>query len=638
MPSSSHLLPTKSSIASGNMGFKTVYQVLMDVFPQVDIRMLRAVALEHHKDPDAAVEAVLTEVLPLLESQSLAPKPSLQSAEEESEHEDQTDQLRRRPNGSGKNVSASSSTRSSAAWVDDLRNDLMSFDRQYGSSTGSQQLLNMEPVLSSNVQEEANQLHRGTDIEELILLQKASYQGDSSHSGSNHISPVVSDDFITEGAKGNGGEVFFDTENEIPSQEIYQQNDRDLGPEQATHVMSATVVEDNCSNGGSGGLNSEEASRLFVGPVDVVGEEAPEVDTQADAATDSGITEAEQGTATGDNNLGLPNSPSNVSDNGIAQQDVDIEFLDEFIEAGKNNKKTLFSAVESVMNKMREVELKEKEAEQAEKEAATAGLDIQVQVEELKKMLSHAKEANDMHAGEVYGEKAILATEVKELQARVLNLSEERDSAITILDEMHRALEERLAAAEEVLAAAEKQKQEKVGTARKALSEEQSIMEKVVEESKILQEAAEENSKLREFLMDRGHIVDMLQGEISVICQDVQLLKEKVDNRVPLSQSISSSQTSCILASSGSSSTRNVLAVDVFPTMDSKHTSPASSVRTRSPRSEDVEAHLLSNSELDVEQMVNGKREELLDDEWDLLDHNETGAVSTAAEVSAMLG
>lgn len=43
------------------------------------------------------------------------------------------------------------------------------------------------------------------------------------------------------------------------------------------------------------------------------------------------------------------------------------------------------------------------------------------------------------------------------------------------------------------------------------------------------------------------------RGEISVICQDVRLLKEKFDERVPLSQSISSSQTSCILASSGSS-------------------------------------------------------------------------------------
>jgi lysyl-tRNA synthetase class II len=56
-------------------------------------------------------------------------------------------------------------------------------------------------------------------------------------------------------------------------------------------------------------------------------------------------------------------------------------------------------------------------------------------------------------------------------------------------------------------------------------------MEKVVQESKLLQQEAEENSKLRDFLMDRGQIVDTLQGEISVICQDVKLLKEKFENR-----------------------------------------------------------------------------------------------------------
>lgn len=40
------------------------------------------------------------------------------------------------------------------------------------------------------------------------------------------------------------------------------------------------------------------------------------------------------------------------------------------------------------------------------------------------------------HAGEVYGEKSILATEVKELENRLLNLSEERNKSLTILDEV----------------------------------------------------------------------------------------------------------------------------------------------------------------------------------------------------------
>ena len=40
------------------------------------------------------------------------------------------------------------------------------------------------------------------------------------------------------------------------------------------------------------------------------------------------------------------------------------------------------------------------------------------------------------HAGEIYGEKAILATEVRELQSRLLSLSEERDKSLAILDEV----------------------------------------------------------------------------------------------------------------------------------------------------------------------------------------------------------
>ncbi|CAH2039040.1 unnamed protein product [Thlaspi arvense] len=106
---------------------------------------------------------------------------------------------------------------------------------------------------------------------------------------------------------------------------------------------------------------------------------------------------------------------------------------------------------------------------------------------------------------------------------------------------MRGTLEIRLAAALEMKKDAEQEKKEKEETALKALAEQEAIMEKVVQESKLLQQEAEENSKLREFLMDRGQVVDSLQGEISVICQDVKLLKEKFDNRVPLTKSISSS-------------------------------------------------------------------------------------------------
>lgn len=58
--------------------------------------------------------------------------------------------------------------------------------------------------------------------------------------------------------------------------------------------------------------------------------------------------------------------------------------------------KTLFSAMESVITMMRKVELEEKAVDHATEEAARAGQDIMVKVEELKQMLTHAKDANDM--------------------------------------------------------------------------------------------------------------------------------------------------------------------------------------------------------------------------------------------------
>lgn len=40
------------------------------------------------------------------------------------------------------------------------------------------------------------------------------------------------------------------------------------------------------------------------------------------------------------------------------------------------------------------------------------------------------------NAGEVYGEKAILATEVRELQSRLVSMSDERNKALAMLDEV----------------------------------------------------------------------------------------------------------------------------------------------------------------------------------------------------------
>ena len=58
--------------------------------------------------------------------------------------------------------------------------------------------------------------------------------------------------------------------------------------------------------------------------------------------------------------------------------------------------KALVSAMDSVVNIMKEVEFKEKAAEQAKEEAVRGCSDILAKVDELKQALWRAKEANDM--------------------------------------------------------------------------------------------------------------------------------------------------------------------------------------------------------------------------------------------------
>lgn len=48
------------------------------------------------------------------------------------------------------------------------------------------------------------------------------------------------------------------------------------------------------------------------------------------------------------------------------------------------------------MNLMREVELQEKDAEKVKEDATKGGFDTLKKVEDLKKILAHAKEGNDM--------------------------------------------------------------------------------------------------------------------------------------------------------------------------------------------------------------------------------------------------
>ncbi|XP_021280961.1 uncharacterized protein LOC110414208 [Herrania umbratica] len=626
------------------MGFNKVYQCLMNIFPQVDSRILKAVAIENSKDVDAAAEIVLSEILPYLSKQIMAASSSSQTQSpqvqpNEAVDEEESNQLRRRKVLLGKTACSSTEPL--------LETNEVVGDTCLTGAANNVNFLEASNSASTSKFHENNNEAAHIETEELILLGKP--LENTAEIGKDESSVILNALGIENTLLSANHEI---KKSGSPSKD--QAIDIEDGFVRSPHVSPVTSAYENTSpleNTGSSDSSNDDLN--LDGPLDLnadlcrnsllkgtmVGEEnavsllvpsssqeqvpeGPSTSLHSESGSMIHSTDSEK---QGSCSVELKSQQDSISEMGDIEDDTfdpvvsrsgqtcRIDLLEEIIEDAKNNKKTLFQAMQSIISLMREVELKEEAAEQAKEEAARGGLDILVKVEELKQMLPHAKEANDMHAGEVYGEKAILATEVRELQSRLLSLSEERDKSLAILDEMSQTLEARQAAAEEVMKTAEQEKLEKEESALNALAEQEAIMVKVVEESKILRQEAEENSKLREFLMDRGQIVDSLQGEISVICEDVRLLKEKFDGRVPLSKSISSSQTSCILASSGSSLKSMASDLGCEPGEKAKtpeKRSPTPSVSGQSPKSRSLEERCKAD----------GK--ELLEDGWEIFDRD----------------
>ncbi|XP_038681707.1 uncharacterized protein LOC119982417 isoform X2 [Tripterygium wilfordii] len=685
------------------MGFNSVYRSLIEIFPQIDKRLLRAVAIEQSKDADAAVESVISEIIPYWSQRSFAafsPPKDIRSVdtsdggvESEAEYEEQSKLLRRRTVGAEREMGTSSGVllMNGQAYDNDgtlgahltgstndealttsaveaeheeqikLLSRMVGGEKEVGSSSGvksmTRQAYDSDGSIGAHLTGSTNDetLASSTTIlnfydscygkssastggEELILLRVAQKNSDrfgsvdepknlTNEGGDNvTVSHELPTNLVHEmvGASDN----LIDLHGELKEFEGPCADDFDMIScgklDQAKSFLDGSSLERNSS------MVEVVPSSPQEDTVDTICH-SPHEDIDASASTDD-FEKLEAG--------GSIDLKSNDEFPVVRKEDTEgdaniiitrsgqicrVDLLEEIIEVSKNHK-TLFAAMESVMNMMREVELQEKAAETAEEEAARGGLDVLVEVEKLKTMLEHAKEANNMHAGEVYGEKAILATELRELQTRMLSLSDERDKSLAILDEMHQSLEARLAVAEKLKKAAEQEKLEKEESARNALAEQEAIMEMVVQDSKILEQEAEENSKLQEFLIDRGHVVDALQGEISVIFQDIRLLKENFDERVPLSKSISSSQTSCRLASSGSSV--KSIALDLLSEKNGTSKSPLKEIQTPTDAQSSGSGHeekinsmyAQSPGSRHEEEIISPDHRALLDDGWDIFD------------------
>ncbi|KAL6502848.1 hypothetical protein OROHE_024016 [Orobanche hederae] len=563
------------------MGFNKVYRSLKEIFPQIDARVLRAVAIEHKKDADAAVEAVLVEIIPFFVERSRPSTPLTGSISEGESSEGQIAVL-----GSAAITQAMGSPSVNAVGSADGQNghnmnggnieavdehkEPFSGDGHLEVESNTVEWVSSGENLENSLKKKVDAPPHGGNVE---LSQSADKDG------VNTLQVEVSGDLETDEAisdlKSRESTIINSSDDTILCQAVSTLQDENIAANENMSIIhekidgnhSETTFE-TAADRESDLKSHADGHNFVVGTSSLTAHDLETSPVKCNVNLEELDKSLSNNTASYMETSGYIAGSDNESTlNDSISQSSQIHFmavLAEIIADARDNKKTLFSAVQSVRSLMREVELKEQAAEQAKVEASMGGADILAKLEESKQLLQHAKESTSMHAGEVYGEKAILAAELRELQSRVLSLSEERNKSLTVLDEMRRSLEVRLSAAENKLKFAEQEKLEKDKAAMKALADHELVMEKVVQESKILRHQAEENSKLQEFLVDRGRVVDMLQGEIAVICDDVKLLKERFDENVPFSKSLSSAQTSCILASSTSFS-RNPNPEDLVP-------------------------------------------------------------------------
>ncbi|KAF9604686.1 hypothetical protein IFM89_009122 [Coptis chinensis] len=586
------------------MSSTSVFKALQELFPQVDSRILKAVSIEHNKDTAAAVEFILCEVLPSIGNPTKAQGSHIVTSGEQSQLLENQEAVLE-----GKSLSQSRFVASKHCDESNLTSKVTDDSLTCLVEETPNHIDAQLESVSDLVEETLN--HIDVQEESVAEANLSTFVGSKLGNGPRSKVSQPSSDHFTWKLKELASLAYLNPhEGYNPFQECVDGHKKNvsLGEGQVLQAASTSMIHDDnvfsetndvsqatildlnepvaynstfcggsdsfhaksCSNAKSNGI--ENAPPTFQLDSSCVFEESQKLVEDVSGLQVSSLSQSKELDARGSletvsDQMVYDTKLADFEDESFSTtvgtqsgQICKMDLLEDAISEAKHNKKTLFSSMESVINMMREVEHLEEAAEQAKEEAVKGGEDILSKVEDIKRMLLHAKEANDMHAGEVYGEKAILATEARELQSRLLNLSDERDRSLTILDEMLQVLEARLLAAKEIRKEAEQNKHEKEDSARKALMDQELIMEKVVKESKRLQSEAEENSKvmtgiemLREFLMDRGQIVDILQGEIAVICQDVKMLKENFDDQVPFSKSLSSSQTSCILASSGSS-------------------------------------------------------------------------------------
>lgn len=567
------------------MGSASVFKSLQELFPQVDVRILRALSIEHEDDVNEAVEFILSDVL-LSESTTT----EFSSVIEGTSNQEQV--FIDEDKGVEHISVPDDKLNTSPVWlncVEETENRELPFLVADDTEDSVIQRSEQRIEASDNNNLRLNLSHLPENVDETLF--------DNADNQQYYFEVLLNgghdDSILTEHhAKFSEGQEFANTALQSDSEQVHQVRNQESI---SVHFTEQTVSSAVCDNSGNPINNESENEDEFSIQLDacdglsgcptdaceplnlidletVVGSppsyasmlsmpvvsenEQNYQNSIAEEYKDVNVYENQSIVSTYENflePLSDKNEDYSILLTSLATRSghaVGTDLLEDSIMDAKNSKKTLATTLESMVSMVQEVELFEEKAKQVKEDNLVDNHQILSKVEELKKILKQSNEEKDMHAGEVYGERSILAAEARELQSRLLKISEERNEYLSITEEIFRALETRKAAAHDEITAANLEKQEKEELVQIALKDHELLMDSIHAESRKLQQEAEENNKLREFLMDRGHVVDSLQGEIAVICEDILALKQIVDSHTPLTKYLRSSRSSASSAKS----------------------------------------------------------------------------------------
>lgn len=226
-----------------------------------------------------------------------------------------------------------------------------------------------------------------------------------------------------------------------------------------------------------------------------------------------------------------------------SRHNINIEDLDKRVYEAKKCKENMRKEIEDIHLLRLKAEQEEAAAQHAKTEAANGGLEIFLKVEEIRQQLSRERAEIEMRAAEIYGEKSVLAMEARELKSRLLETEAEQTKALTVINDIRSTLLARLETAAQERHAAMEETKRKVKNAQELLAIEQASTQKVAHDSRALEAEVEMCKRLRDLLIERGNIIDSLQGEMAVLSEDVVTFKKQVDEGIPLSSSRSLSMS-----------------------------------------------------------------------------------------------